>query len=146
EVRSNALFRIILGSLKPSIKESARRMIKKDSRNEAEIWTVLENEYGAYRLDTRNTICDQISTINLRDFNNDIIKYIARFRKLTEKLKALNSELPQFYVVNRFIAGLNDYQSAHVHTEMDKIRDVKDKSRLAHLDLEVLMNQLTSRA
>lgn len=149
EVRSKALFRIILGSLKSSIKESIRRVITEVDKNGAEIWIALENEYGAYRADTRDDLGNRFMNISIDSHKKDVVKYIAAFRKIVEKLKTYeegNESIPNWLISAKFIAGLNDHQAEFIQLEKDKLRDVTNKTKLYHLELDNLMAQLTSRA
>lgn len=146
DFKSKTLFDVIFAALEPSIKRNIKNRIEEDNRNGTELWIALEAEYKTHVLDIRTTTGDKLAKISIADYNNDVTKYIAAFRRTNEKLKALGHPLPQWFVTDRFISGLKNHQSTFIHTKKDEIRDPEDKGKFAELNLEHLMDQLLTRA
>lgn len=95
-VRSKALFKVILASLKPDIKQATRRVITEANKDAAEVWTVLENGFGLYHAVTRETYYNQFTTINIGQYKKDVLKYITALRKVKKNLQAFGYPIPSW--------------------------------------------------
>lgn len=146
EFKSKVLFDIIYAAIEPPIKRIIKNRINEDQRNGAELWIALETEYKTHLLDTRAIIYDKITKIHIKDYAHDVIKYIAAYRRLAERLESLGYPLHDWELVERFISGLGDHQAEFIQSKKDLIRESRDRGSIEEIDLNDLMIKLTARA
>ena len=146
EVHLIMLFKVILDSLKLSVKKNICWKISTDAKNDAKIWIALKKQYDVFKMNMRDIIYNKLVNINIKNHENDVIRYIIYFKKLIEKINLFNINLSQFFVINWFIVNLNNYQFTLIQIKKNKIKDVINKRKLIKLDLNILINQLTSHA
>jgi gag-polypeptide of LTR copia-type len=144
EVKSKALFDILLAGVKPAIRQIIKTRINEDNKNATELWTAIEAEYRIHAADTRMELMHRFATATIED--NNVQQYISQFRDTCGKLKQMGFEIPQWQQNDRFIDGLKGYQAAFVQAKRDDSKDPKNKGNITELDLNELMDQLIARA
>jgi hypothetical protein len=144
EVKSEALFDMLLAGTKPTIRQNIKAKINEDDKNAAELWTAIETEYRIHAADTRMELLHKFATAAIE--GNNIQQYISQFRDICGRLKHMGYEVPSWLQTDRFIDGLKDHQATFVHAKQDDTRDPKSKTTITELDLNELMEQLIARA
>ena len=144
EVKSEALFDMLLAGVKPAIRQTIKARINEDDKNAAELWTAMETEYRIHAADIRMELMHKFATITIE--NNDVQQYISQFRDTCGKLKQMKFEIPQWQQNDRFIDGLKGHQATFVQAKRDDSKDPKNKATITELNLNELMDQLIARA
>ncbi len=143
EVKSKALFDMLLAGVKPAIRQTIKTRINEDNKNATELWTAIETEYRIHAADTRMELMHRFATATIED--NNVQQYISQFRDTCGKLKQMGFEIPQWQQNDRFIDGLKSYQAAFIQAKRDDSKDPKNKGNITELDLNELMDQLIAR-
>jgi hypothetical protein len=145
EVKSEALFDMLLAGAKPAIRQTIKAKIDEDEKNAAELWTAIETEFRIHAADTRMELLHRFATATIED-NNNVQQYISQFRDICSRLKHMGFEVPLWLQTDRFIDGLKGHQAAFVQAKRDDSKDPKNKGKITELDLKELMDQLIARA
>ena len=146
EVKSEALFNMLLAGAKPAIRQTIKAKIDEDEKNAAELWTAMETEFRIHAADTRMELLHRFATATIEDNNNNVQQYISQFRDICSRLKHIGFEVPLWLQTDRFIDGLKGHQTAFVQAKRDDSKDPKNKGKITELDLKELMDQLIARA
>lgn len=72
---------IIQGSMDDSIKSNVEGI-----ETAKEMWETLQQTYAASGLNHANALCDDLTSVELSDFNNDTYKYCAKFKEINNQL------------------------------------------------------------
>jgi hypothetical protein len=144
EVKSEALFDMLLAGVKLAIRQIIKARINEDDKSATELWIAMETEYRIHAADTRMELMRKFTTADID--GNNIQQYISQFRDTCGRLKQMGFEIPQWQQNDRFIDGLKGHQSTFIQAKQDEIRDPKNKGKITELDLNELMDQLIARA
>ena len=87
------MFKLILNSFKSAIKESICEQINENDFNEVKIWIALKNKYSQFKINLKQQYTVKLFKINMKNYENNVLKYITIFCHLTEKLKILKFNL-----------------------------------------------------
>jgi hypothetical protein len=144
EVKSEALFDMLLAGVKPAIRQTIKARINEDDKSATELWMAMETEFRIHAVDIRTDLFRRFTTATIEA--NNVQQYISQFRDTCGKLKQMGFEIPIWQQTERFIDGLKGFHATFIRTKRDEIRDPKNKGKITELDLEELMDQLIARA
>src|SRR6266487_4061453 len=144
-LKNTAVYDMLMTGLKSDIRQNIKLRIDDDEKNAAELWIALEAEYRAHASDLRLELSNKLSSISMDTYGTDIRGYIADFRDILGKLKAMKYELSEWYVNDRFISGLRNWQSSFIQMKKDELRD-QDKGKINEIDRDQIMDLLIARA
>src|SRR2546423_153757 len=91
EVKSEALFDMLLAGAKPAIRQTIKAKIDEDEKNAAELWTAMETEFRIHAAETRMELLHRFATATIED-NNNVQQYISQFRDICSRLKHMGFE------------------------------------------------------
>ncbi|OJD09402.1 hypothetical protein ACJ73_10348, partial [Blastomyces percursus] len=109
----------------------------------ATIWKSLAQRYAISHAEERLQTTKKMRDLRLK--NNDIHTYLTDFRDLKAKLVSLGENWAESTYHDLFILGLGDWQQEFVRMKLDEFYATK-QGPIQNLDLDVLMDQLATRA
>jgi hypothetical protein len=94
EVKSEALFDMLLAGVKLAIRQIIKARINEDDKSAIELWIAIETEYRIHAADTRMEFMRKFTTADID--GNNIQQYISQFRDTCGRFKQMGFEIPQW--------------------------------------------------
>jgi hypothetical protein len=92
EIKSEALFDILLADVKPTIRQTIKARINEDNKNTTELWIAMETKFRIHTANIRMNLIYKLSTIAIN--GNNVQQYISQFHDICGKLKHMGFEIP----------------------------------------------------
>ena len=136
------LFIIIFIALKSAIKKTIQNDIDKNAYNDIELWIALENKYKTHVVNILAVTCSKLCHTQIKNFNNDVNHYISSFNHHVEKLKTINHQLFDWFLIQLFINSLDNYQTDYICIWKNELHNTINQICIQHLQLNDLQNKL----
>ena len=140
--KSEILFIIIFVALKSAIKKTIWNDIDEDAYNDVELWIALENRYKTHAVNILAVTCSKLCHMQIKNFSSDISHYISSFNHYVEKLKIIDHQLFDWFLIQLFIDDLNDHQTNYIHIWKNELCDTINWICIQHFQLNDLQNKL----